>query len=203
MANSTTKFLSNVLGTITEVFAVISSAGAGDAQKLVALNASGIIDPTSLNGTTTSAGAGDSAKVVQLDAAGRVALTMMPVGVAPDVASIVASEALAAGDLVNIYDNAGTANCRKADGSTTGKPAHGFTLASVSALATATIYFEGPNTAVTGLTPGTQFLSGTTAGKSVLAASVPTGAGKTNQCVGFATSATSMNFQSGPPITTA
>jgi hypothetical protein len=99
---------------------------------------------------------------------------------------------------VNIYNNAGTANMRKADASTAGKEAHGFVLAAVSNAQNGTVYFEGTNTQCTGLTPGTQFLSATTPGKTV--ATAPTGAGKAVQVVGFAISATAMNFQSELPI---
>jgi hypothetical protein len=74
----------------------------------------------------------------------------MPTGIGADTASITASEALAAGDLVNIYDSTG-AKCRKADASTSGKEAHGFVLAAVESAASATVYFEGSNTQVTGI----------------------------------------------------
>lgn len=198
---STTKYIKNNAGTLTEEAALTTSAGVGDAQKLPALNAAGVLDSTIVNAKIVSAGAGDSGKVVQLDASGRIDNSVLPVGLGADTASIIASEALAAGDLVNIYNNAGTANCRKADGSVAGKEAQGFVLAGVASAASATVYFEGTNTQCTGLTPGVQFLSGTTAGLSVAAA--PTGAGKVVQVVGFATGATALNFQSNRPITLA
>lgn len=163
------KYLSNNAGTLTEVAA-----------------------------TQTSAGAADAGKIGALDAAGRWALEMMPSGVAPDVATITASEALAAGDLVNVWDNAGAFNVRKADASTSGKEANGFVLAAVSSSAPAIVYFAGPNTQVTGLTPGVRFLSATTPGGTVSAA--PSGTGKVVQRVGIATSATSLNFEWQQPI---
>lgn len=43
---STTKFILNNAGALAEQAALTTSAGAGDAQKLVALNASGILDST-------------------------------------------------------------------------------------------------------------------------------------------------------------
>ncbi len=195
---STTKFIKNAAGTLTEEAALTTSAGAGDAQKLPALNASGVLDITIVNGTATSAGAGDTGKLVVLDSTGRVDTSMMPVGIGADTASLTASEALAAGDLVNVWNDAGTAKIRKADGSTSGKEAHGFVLAAVSSAALGTVYFEGTNTQVTGLTAGAQFLSGTTAGAATVTA--PTGTGKVVQRVGFATSATALNFQSNDPI---
>lgn len=220
---STTKVLKNNAGTLTEETTLTTSAGAGDANKIPALNAAGVLDSSIVNSKTTSAGAADSGKlpalnangvlddsiinatvasaankVVKLDGSGKLDVTVMPTGIGADTASIVASEALAAGDLVNIWNDAGTAKVRKADASTAGKEAHGFVLAAVSASANATVYFEGTNTQCTGLTPGVQFLSAATAGKTVSAA--PTGTGKAVQRVGFAISATALNFDACDPI---
>jgi hypothetical protein len=191
------KFLKNNSGTITEESAVASSAGAGDDGKLVALNTAGILDSTIVNSKTSSAGAADSGKVVALDGAGKIDSTMMPTGIGADTASITASEALAAGDMVNIYDSTG-AKCRKADAATAGKEAHGFVLAAVESAANATVYFEGTNTQVTGQTPGPVFLSATTPGLATSTA--PSGSGNVVQRVGFATGATSINFQAQTPI---
>lgn len=196
---STTKFIKNNAGALTEQAALTTSAGAGDAQALVALNASGVLDSTIVNSKTTSAGAGDSGKLVALDGTGRIDTTMMPVGVAADTQIVTASEALSAGDLVNIWNSTG-AKARKADATVAGKEAHGFVLAAVANGNPATIYFEGSNTAMTGLTPGAQFLS-TTPGTAT--ATAPSGSGNIVQRVGFAVSTTTMNFQSQPPITLA
>jgi hypothetical protein len=98
---------------------------------------------------------------------------------------------------VNIWNNSSTANVRKADASVSGKEAHGFVLSSFTHPATAVVYFEGTNTAVTGRTPGKQFLSATAGSTSTTA---PSGTGQVVQIVGFATSATSMNFQSLTPL---
>lgn len=198
---STKKFLKNSSGTLAEEAALTTSAGAGDADKLPALNASGVLDQTIINAKTSSAGAGDAGKIPALDGGGKLDNSFLPTGIGADTATVTASEALAAGNLVNVYNNAGTANVRKADGTTSGKEAHGFVLAAVSSSASATVYFEGTNNQVTGLTPGPQFLSGTTAG--LCSATAATGTGKTSQVVGFATSATSMNFQYALPITLA
>lgn len=194
---STTKFIKNSSGTLTEETALTTSAGAGDAQKLPALNASGVLDLTITNGKNASAGAGDAGKLVALDSAGRIDTTMMPVGVAADVALITASEALAAGDFVNIWNSSGTAKARKADATTSGKEAHGFVIAAVNNAATATVYFEGSNTAVTGQTPGVVFLSATA---GLATSTAPSSSGNVVQRIGFATSATSINFQSQNPI---
>lgn len=193
---STTKFIKNNAGTLTETAALTTSAGAGDANAIPALNSSGVLDPTIINGKNTSAGAGDAGKVVQLDASGRIDNSMMPVGIGADTQTITASEALAAGDWVNIWNSTG-AKVRKADGTSAGKEAHGFVLQAVSNGASATVYFEGTNTAVTGQTPGVVFL-GTTAGLG--SPTAPSGSGNVVQRIGFATSATTVNFQSQPPV---
>src|SRR5258708_22967676 len=106
----------------------------------------------------TSAGAGDAGKIPAVDAAGRLDTSFMPVGIAADTQAITASEALAAGDLVNVWNSTG-AKVRKADATTSGKEAHGFVLAAVSSSATATVYFEGTNTGCTRLNPRGQYVS--------------------------------------------
>ena len=190
------KYITNNAGALTEITAPTTSAGAGDSGKIVALNASGILDSTIVNSKTTSAGAGDTGKVVALDAAGRIDTTMMPVGIGADTQSLTTSEAIASGDLINIWNSTG-AKVRKADATTAGKQAMGFVLVGAGSGATVTVYFEGNNTSVTGLTPGPLFLSAT-AGLAVSTA--PSSTGNVVQRVGFATSATSMNFQCGEPI---
>lgn len=162
------KYIKNNAGTLTEEAAIQASAGAGDVGKIVAL-----------------------------DAAGKIDNSMMPTGIGADTASIVSSENLAAGDLVNVWNNTGTANVRKADATTSGKEAHGFVLAAVTSPAAATVYFEGTNTAVTGLTPGNQFLAATAGTATVTA---PSAAGNVVQKIGIATSATTMNFEAQQPI---
>lgn len=154
---------------------------------------------TEIAGVVTSAGAGNDGDIPALDATGRLDTSMMPVGIGADTASITASEALAAGDFVNIWNSTG-AKARKADATTAGKEAHGFVLAAVSSSASATVYFEGTNTQVTGQTPGNVFLQ-TTAGTA--GATVPSTAGNIVQNLGVATSTTSINFERGTPITLA
>jgi len=161
------KYIANSNGTLTEVVSSQSSAGAGDAGKIVAL-----------------------------DSTGRIDNSMMPVGIGADTAVIAASENLAAGDLVNVWNSSG-AKVRKADATTAGKEAHGFVLSAVTSGNNATVYFEGSNTGVTGLTPGVQFLS-TTAG--IASATAPSGSGNVVQRVGFATAAASLNFDAGDPV---
>lgn len=171
-----------------------SSAGAGDAGKIPKLNSSGILDDSIINASVTSS----ANKIVKLDATGKLDSTVLPTGIGDDALNITASEALAAGDLVNVYSNAGTANVRKADASTTGKEAWGFVLSAVAASAQAKVYFEGTNTQRSGMTVGMQFLSATTAGATTSTA--PAAAGQIVQIVGVAVSATSMNFDRGDVV---
>jgi hypothetical protein len=144
--------------------------------------------------TVTSSGAADDGKIVALDSSGRLDSSVLPVGVGADTATIVASEALAAGDFVNIHNVSGSPRVRKADASTTGKEAHGFVLSAVSAGANATVYFEGQNTQVTGRTPGArQYLSATTPGAAT--ETPPSGSGQVVQYLGVAVSATSISTE--------
>lgn len=151
--------------------------------------------PKEIAAIQTSAGAGDAGKIPAADSAGKLDASFMPTGLVAPTAVVLASEALAAGDLVNIYDNSGTANVRKADASAAnaGKRAHGFVLASVLSASSATVYFGDPDTACTGLTSGRQFLSATTPGKST--ATAPVGSGNLVQGVGVAVGATVLIFE--------
>lgn len=158
-------------------------------------NNSGVITENISN--QTSAGAGDAGKIVALASDGRLDLTLMPTGIGQDNYSIVASEALSDGNVVNIWNNSGVANVRKADATVAGKEAMGFVLSAVSSGETALVYFEGNNTSVSGLTAGKQYLS-TTAG--TVTTTAPSLSGNVVQVVGFSASATELNFQSREPI---
>lgn len=189
-----TRYLRRVAGYAVETAPLKTSAGAADAEAIPALNDDGVLDHTIVNATTASAGAGDADKLVALDASGRIDSTMMPVGIGADTASITTSEALAAGDYVNIHDVAGAFRARKADATAVGKEAHGFVLAAFGSGVAATIYFEGTNTGVSGMTPGDVYLH-TTAGQGSNA--IPSAAGNVVQKVGVAVSATAVNFEKG------
>jgi hypothetical protein len=146
-----------------------------------------------------SGGAPDAGKMVQLDPSGRISETMLPVGIGADTASLEASEALLAGDYVNIWNDAGTTKVRKAVASSPGTAAHGFVLAAVSAGSQATVYFEGTNNQLSGMTGGSkQFLSASTAGESTDTA--PTTSGNIVQILGMAYSATELAYEATNPI---
>lgn len=156
---------------------------------------SGVI--TEALGVQTSTGAPNAGDIAALDDTGRLDNSVMPVGIGADTQAIITSEALAAGDFVNIWNSTG-AKARKADATVAGKEAHGFVLAVATLGASATVYFEGTNTQVTGQTPGPAYLQ-IVAGKG--GATVPSAAGNVVQRVGIAISATSINFEYSDPIT--
>lgn len=151
---------------------------------------------TEVLGIQTSAGVANAGDIVALDDSGRIDNSMMPVGIGADTAVIAASEALAAGDWVNVWNSTG-AKVRKADATTSGKEAHGFVLAAVTSGANATVYFEGTNTQVTAQTPGPVFLQ-TTAGTG--GATAPSASGNVVQRLGVAGSTTAVNFEGGVPV---
>lgn len=114
--------------------------------KILSLNADGSMQE--IQPIASSSGVADANKAVQTDSNGKFDLSLMPTGIGADTQSIVCSEALAAGDFINIYNNAGTRNCRKAIATDNTKPADGFVLSSFSSSATALVYMRGLNTAV-------------------------------------------------------
>lgn len=146
---------------------------------------------------STSAGVADANKIVATAANGRLDASVMPVGIGVLAETIVASEALTAGDFVNIWDNAGTRNVRKADASN-GREASGFVLSNAANAAIATVMLSGLNNAVTGLTIGRRYLSATTPGAST--ATAPSAVGQIYQPIGFAVSTTGILFEYDQPF---
>jgi len=108
----------------------------------------------------TSAGAGDANKLVSLTSAGLIDVSMMPVGIGADVKIMLTSENLAVGAMVNIYSNAGVVTGRNADNSNT-RPAHGFVLAATTSPASATVYMSGVDNQLSGMTVGARQYLGT------------------------------------------
>lgn len=143
---------------------------------------------------------GDPAQAGQipaLDAGGRLALSMMPVGITPDTYVGPAGEALDAGN--KVYINA-AGEVRRASAAAAGVPCCGFVLDSVAANAQVMVYFEGRNTALTGLVPGSRYyLSDSTPG-GVTATPVVAAAGKKHQYLGRAITATALAFEADDAI---
>ncbi len=112
-------------------------------QKVVVIGANGL--EAEYAPIQSSAGAGDAGQIPALDAIGKLDLSMMPAGIGADTLTITASEALSAGMWVNIFNNAGAANARKADSTDATKPAHGYVLAAVAMGDPAVVYMNGTN----------------------------------------------------------
>lgn len=119
-------------------------------------------------------------------------------GVGIGTRAVVASEDLAAGDLVNVWDDAGVPKLRLASALVKGKDANGWVSVGYSSGMTATLNFGGTNTAASGLVAGPLWLS-TVPGKVQEIA--PSGPGQVVQKVGFAFSSTEFMFQAQIPIT--
>jgi len=168
------------------------------ADKFIKLSAGQLAEQEAL---VTSTGAGDAGKIPALDGSGKLDISTMPVGIAADTKSIAASENLAAGDLVNLWNDAGTIKARKADASN-GRRANGFVLNAVTSGNNATVYFEGTITGLSSLTPGAvMFLSGSSAGTAT--ATAPSTSGQIVQEIGVAISATEISFEPQRPVTLA
>jgi len=159
------------------------------AEKFIQLNSGQLQENEALQ---SSAGAGDAGKIPALDSTGRFSSTMMPVGIGADTKTIEASEDLSAGDIVNIHDDTGE-KVRKADASN-GRFAHGFVLSGATSGANALVYFEGPITGLTSITPGAfYYLSGATAGD--ITTTAPSTSTHYVQEIGVGMSATEISFE--------
>lgn len=146
---------------------------------------------TQVAGTVTGGTVAENGKIVALDTTGRLDASLMPVGIGADTASLTAFETLSAGAFVYVRPDGTVANASANNG---GNAAVGFVLSAVDTGNIALVYFEGRNTALTGLTPGGRvYLSDTTSGGVTQTPVV--GAGKKHQYLGNAISATSLSFE--------
>lgn len=155
--------------------------------------------PTEQEASQSSAGAGDAGKIPALDSTGKLDPSMLPAGIGLNVDIIAATENLSAGDFVNIYNDTVSAKVRKADASN-GRAAHGFVKASVTSGNNATVYGSGElNDNVADLEPGdAYYLSTSTAGGVQIG--IASGAGHIVQFLGVAKSATALRFVFNVPI---
>ena len=154
---------------------------------------------TQLVPISTSAGAGDASKMVQTDAAGKLDESLMPASISIQVKVVSASEDLSAGDLVNLWDDTGTIKARLADASLS-RPAVGYIAAGALTGANATVYLEGVNNQLSGLTPGLVWLGDAGAATQTAPAS---GSGGISQIVGTGLAAAELEFEANDPITLA
>jgi hypothetical protein len=147
---------------------------------------------TEVEATVVSTGVAQAGDILALDANGKISNSVLPTGVGADVAVIAADEDLAPGDYVNIFDDAGTPKVRLADNSAgSTREAHGFVKANVVAPANATVYFEGGNDDLTGLTVGARYFLGTAGQATAAPPAQP--AADISQLLGIAINATTIN----------
>ena len=145
---------------------------------------------TQVEATVTSTGAADAGEVVALDSTGKLDVSVLPVGVGPDVFVANATENINGGQYVNIWNNAGVPGVRLADNSN-GRDAHGFLKDAVTAGNPATVYFEGSNDDLSGLTPGSRYYLGVSGAVTLTPPVAP--AAQISQFVGIAISTTAIN----------
>ena len=161
------------------------------ASKYLVINPTtgGVAEQASINTTT---GVDDEGKIPALDADGLLNQNMMPKGLKPDTASLVADGALAAGDFVAVAANG---KVKKADGTSLENMAIGFVVEDVLDTEIAFVYLEGTNKAVVAtLTPGTRyFIDVVTPG--LPSATPPAGTGRVVQYLGRATGTNSITFE--------
>ena len=162
-------------------------------SKYVELNSGG--DYEEVTPINSSNGVADAAKIIETDASGRIDESFLPTSIGPEGKNMIASEALSAGDFVNVWDDAGTPKIRKANATTAGKRADGFVKAGVATGAAGFVYFRGLNDQVSGAVAGLVFLSTTPGGFSATGAS---DAGNVVQKIGTAVSATEIAFEPQP-----
>lgn len=146
-----------------------------------------------------STGVASANQIISTDDTGKISSTFLPTGIGGEAtANLLASEAIAAGDFVNIFNNAGVATIRKADASNN-RPANGFCLTAIANAATGIVNLRGENNALTGIISGTvYYLSATNAGKAVDAS--PSANGNIIQTLGYGLRSTSILYEFDEPI---
>lgn len=138
-----------------------------------------------------SAGAADAGEIVALNSQGLIDQSMLT---DIDNTNVPSFEDLSSGSYINLFDDGGTVKARLADNSN-GRPAHGYVKESVIAPAAVTVYFEGANANLSGLTEGARQYLGTL-GQPVETPLDPTNVaddGKIHQLLGVAISDTEVN----------
>lgn len=141
---------------------------------------------------TVSGGAEDAGKPIGADANGKLDASFLPNDIGADNTTVLASEALVAGDFISLWDDAGTTKARKADNTDSAKKADGFVKAPVASGANAVVYTEGSNDQLTGLAIGTRYFLGTNGGVTAIA---PSAVNSIIQHLGNVKNATTIRFE--------
>lgn len=156
----------------------------------------GLIEETTVE---SSAGAGDDGKLVSLDATGRLNNNMMPTGIGQASFVLDASEALSAGDFVNIFWTGSVRQVRKADASN-GFRADGFVTAAVVISTAATVFYGDQNDQLASLNQDDIYFLGDA---GAVTNTAPSTSGDIVQYLGKPVSDTSLIVEIGIPITIA
>lgn len=144
------------------------------------------VEATVIGGTAAQAG-----DIPALDGSGRLDESLMPVGLGADVLTANAAEGISTGAFVYINSTGEVAN---ASAAVSGTPAIGFVLETFTTGQPATVYFEGQNTGLTGLTVGARYyLSDATAGG--VTTTPVSGTGKKHQFLGVAVTSTTISTE--------
>lgn len=156
-------FLARVAGKTKQVFAILTSAGSADANKIPALDSTGKLDSS-----------------------------FMPTGIGANTVVVPATEALGVGAFVNLWSNAGVLSARLADNSN-GREAWGYVNSAVASAGTATVQrMNTVNGNLSGLTVGAPYWLGVAGAASATALDPVADVGKLDQFLGIAKSATEL-----------
>ena len=153
----------------------------------------------------TTTGVEDAGKIPALDAAGRLDQSLMPVGLIPGTRILTASEDLAAGDFVTIWNDIGIVKVKKGSGEVDDTTVIGFVLDDVvtSVNDQVLVYFEGTNTQCSGTIAGTRYFIGDDTNRGVPVAVPPSSNGNVIQYLGTAISETEIIFEPSDGIVVA
>ena len=128
-------------------------------QRFLKIGAAGFLEEDTA--ITMSAGADSAGLIPALAEDGRLDISFIP----PNVIDVLASENILKNNLVNIYNNSGVLNVRKANASVASRYATGFVIDNFNQGDVAMVHLSGVITELSGLTVGaTEFLSNVTAG---------------------------------------
>lgn len=151
----------------------------------------------------TSRGSEDGRKPIQTTDEGFVDDSLFPPGIGQDIITRPATEAIAAGAPVNLYDDAGTPSMRNADASSPAKQANGFVKSAIASGASGKVYAGGFVGGLDGLSSGSRYYLAASAGQFTavpLDPDDPANAGRIHQFVGTAVSEDTLLFRPADPI---
>ena len=157
---------------------------------------------TRVRAIAISTGIVDADKIARTSSDGRFHLSLMPLGLEKELVSIATSETLASGDLVHIWDNAGTPAVRKADATATNKfRAFGIVKDNYTHPSVADVYLTGAVSGYSGLTIAVPYFLSETPG--LLTTTAPTTAEAIVQKIGESLSSTEIDLEIQQPVTLA